>query len=163
MRRTLLCLAICASAIAAAACGDGTKSDAPTPTAQRTVTDPSSAGSNIGPDGTLLVTPQPQAALEAALEAISGFEITSVTFRGDDVTVKYEQVVNEPSELLLLRWLDFATIASTFLGEPLGEIVLVPVVEGAEIASVTLRAVDVVDYVDGKRSLEDVLASMVIE
>lgn len=163
IKRTLLIVTTGVIALAAACSSGGdSKPDAPTPTTGRS-TPTTSAGSNVGPDGTLLLAPQPEVALEAALETISGFEITSVVFRGDDVTIKYEQVVNEPSELLLLRWMDFATVASTFLDEPLGDITVIPIVENAEIAAVTMRAVDVVDYVDGKRTLEDVLASIVIE
>ncbi len=114
-------------------------------------------------DATELPAVKPARALEVSLEVVSGFEVSSVAFRGSDVIVKYEQIVNEPSELLLVRWIEFASIAVSYLDDPLGQIIIVPIVERREIATVSLRAVDVVDYLDGKRSLEDLLASVVIE
>ena len=157
-------LVIFAAGIAAGfvACGGETTQEEATPTA-RTDVPGSSSHSEIGPDGSVLPTPQPEIALSAAIESISGFDVTDVSFRGDDVTVKYNQVVNEPPELLLLRWLDFASVAATLIDDPMGDIVLVPQVENSDIASVRLRAVDVIDYLDGKRPLEDVLASIEIE
>jgi len=156
---------LCAGLLVLALGCSGGKKAAPTaaPVATSTPTVAASSGGNGVTGDTSLLQPQPELALAASLEAVSGFDITSVVFRGNDVTVKYEQVVSEPSELLLLRWLDFATVATTFLEEPLGQITIVPVVENTDIASIRMRAVDVVDYIDGKRTLEDVLASIVIE
>lgn len=168
IKRAVLILLFGAIALATACSGAGSDDETPaaTATSRTTVSDPTSSGgsgsSEVGPDGAVLPTPQPDAALNAALESITGFDITDVTFRGDDVTVKYDQVVNEPPELLLLRWLDFASVAVTFLDSPRGDIVLVPQVENADIASIRLRAVDVVDFLDGKRSLEDLLVSIEI-
>lgn len=162
--KKLLIAILMSSAAVLAACGNDAapEQDAATATSRSGV--PGSSSSNqIGPDGSILATPQREIALSAAIESISGFDVTSVSFSGDDVTVKYDQVVNEPSELLLLRWLDFASVAATFVDNPNGDIVLVPQVENSDIASVRLRAVDVIDYLDGKRPLEDVLAGIEIE
>lgn len=153
--KKLLTLLIAGFTAVALACGSGTVEE------EATATPP--ASNQIGPDGERLPNPEPALALSAAIESISGFDVTDVSFSGETVTVKYDQVVNEPSELLLLRWLDFASIAATFVDDPNGEIILVPQVENSDIASVRLRAVDVIDYLDGKRPLEDVLASMVIQ
>lgn len=164
IKRTVFVLILGLAAMAVA-CGGSTESDKPavTPTNQEPAANPAPAFSEIGPDGNVLTPVDSNLALTAALESISGFDITDVTFRGNDVTVKYDQVVNEPPELLLLRWLDFASVAVTFVDDPNGDIVLVPQVEGTDIASVRLRAVDVIDYLDGKRPLEDLLAGIEIE
>lgn len=162
IKRTLLMLLFGVAALAMA-CGTGSDGEKPQVTStSRPPAEPASAISDVGPDGNLLPEPADDLALTAALEAISGFDVSNVSFRGSDVTVKYDQVVNEPAELLLMRWIDFASVAVTFVDDPTGDIVLVPQVEQSDIASVRIRAVDVIDYLDGKRGLDELLAGIEI-
>ncbi len=167
MRRLLLVVLLGLFAVAAA-CTQSSDGESGTAAPVATATtaprsEPTTAPIVTGPAGEEIQDAEPGAALTAALEAASGFNITDVTFSGSDVTVKYDQVVNEPSELLLLRWLDFAAVVFTFVDDPTGDIVIVPQVENSDIASVRMRAVDVADFLDGKRSLEDLLAGIEIE
>ena len=162
MKRLSILIGLMAISVLAAACSGGSDAETATATATSSSAGPAGTGTGAGPDGSL-PTVAPEDSLRAAIESISGFDVTDVTISEEAVTLKYDQVVNEPSELLLMRWMDFASVAASFVEEPSGDIVLVPQVEGANIASIRFRAVDVVDYLDGKRPLEDVLASIEIE
>ena len=162
MKRLSILIGLMAISLLAAACSGGSDDETATATATSSSAGQGGTGTGAGPDGSL-PTVTPEDSLTAAIESISGFDVTDVTISEEAVTLKYDQVVNEPSELLLMRWMDFASVASSFVEEPSGDIVLVPQVEGSDIASVRFRAVDVVDYLDGKRPLEDVLASIEIE